>query len=111
VEAAGALAATLETASRGVIYEHRPASLPAQRVVAALKQVLAEAGGSGGSAFERDAAAVLRRIEETARGVRASDGGNSRAFLDLLGRIIRKAGEEAMAAPTPSTESPRLILP
>ena len=31
-EAAAALAATFETASRGVIYEHRPASLPAERL-------------------------------------------------------------------------------
>ena len=32
-EAMAALAATFETASRGVIYEHRPASLPAERLV------------------------------------------------------------------------------
>ena len=31
-EAAAALAATLETSVRGVIYEHRPASLPAERL-------------------------------------------------------------------------------
>jgi hypothetical protein len=32
-EAAGALAATYETATRGVIYEHRPQSLAAQRLL------------------------------------------------------------------------------
>ena len=41
-EAMAALAATYETAARGVIYEHRPASLPAERLVGALKPVLAE---------------------------------------------------------------------
>jgi hypothetical protein len=32
-EASAALAGTLETAARGVIYEHRPASLPAERLL------------------------------------------------------------------------------
>ena len=84
-----ALAATYETASRGVIYEHRPASLPAQRLVTALRPVLAEAG-QGGSVFERDAAVVMRRIEHAVADVRASDQLNRRAYLDLLGRVIVK---------------------
>jgi hypothetical protein len=37
IEAVAALAATFETAARGVIYEHRPASLPAERLAARLK--------------------------------------------------------------------------
>src|SRR5262245_30249055 len=41
-EAATALAATFETASKGVIYEHRPTSLVAQRLVGELKPLLAE---------------------------------------------------------------------
>ena len=41
---AAALAATLETSARGVIYEHRPASLPAERLMSTLKPLLAEAG-------------------------------------------------------------------
>ncbi|PYQ81067.1 MAG: hypothetical protein DMG02_22560 [Acidobacteria bacterium] len=89
VEAMRALAATYETASRGVIYEHRPASLPAQRLVTALRPVLAEAG-QGGSVFERDAAVVMRRIEHAVADVRASDQLNRRAYLDLLGRVIVK---------------------
>ncbi len=109
-EAAAALAATLETSARGVIYEHRPASLPAERLMSALKPLLAEAGQNGGTAFERDAAVVLRRIEEAAREVRVSDAGNRRAFLDLVGRVIRKSdsgSESAHAAPEPT----RLIVP
>ena len=109
-EAAAALAATLETSSRGVIYEHRPASLPAERLMSALKPLLAEAGRNGGTAFERDAAVVMRRIEEAARDVRVNETGNRRAFLDLLGRVIRNtdAGSEPPdAAPEPT----RLILP
>ena len=111
-EAAAALAATLETSSRGVIYEHRPASLPAERLMNALKPLLAEAGGqAGGTAFERDAAVVLRRVEEAARGVRASDAGNRRAFLDLLGRVISRNEDPGEAAKKESNDPARLILP
>ena len=94
-EAMKALAATYETASRGVIYEHRPASLPAQRLVTALAPVLADAGKGGGSSFERDAAVVMRRIEQAVADVRASDQLNRRAYLDLLGRVIVKRDQGA----------------
>jgi hypothetical protein len=114
-EATAALAATFETASRGVIYEHRPASLPAERLAAALKPLLVEAGHGAGSAFERDAALVLRRVEEAVRDVRALDQENRRAYLDLLGRVITKTPN----ADTPGThatgaeaaEPSRLIVP
>jgi hypothetical protein len=110
-EAAAALAATLETSSRGVIYEHRPASLPAERLLNALKPVLAQVDGHGRTAFERDAAVVLRRIEEAARGARDADGSNRRAFLDLLARVVRKTDETSLDAAAGSPEGPRLIVP
>ena len=66
-EAAAALAATFETASRGVIYEHRPASLPAERLATALKPVLAEAGKGAGRLSSVTPAVVLRRVEEAVR--------------------------------------------
>jgi hypothetical protein len=106
-EAAGAVAATLETAARGVIYEHQPASLPAQRLAGALRKVLAKAGGAGGSAFERDASVVMRRIEDASRRAQASAPGNRRAFLELLNRVAREsAGEQR-----PLEAEPRLIVP
>jgi hypothetical protein len=116
-EATAALAATFETASRGVIYEHRPASLPAERLAAAMKPMLAEAGHGAGSAFERDAAVVLRRIGEAVGDVRALDQENRRAFLDLLGRVITKSsrdgapGTRAASADAEPPEPSRLILP
>ena len=106
IEAAAALAATSETATRGVIYEHRPPSPPAERLATALKPLLAKAGQNGGTPFERDAAVVLRRIEEAAREARAIDRDNRRAFLDLLARVIPESG--AQEAPP---ASPRLIVP
>ena len=109
IEAADALAATYETASRGVIYEHRPQSLPAERLLMALKPLLADAGKGLGSAFERDAAVVLRRIGAAARDVRKQDAQNARAFLELLRRVMRpsdtaatRTGEQGEAAPARS---------
>ena len=85
--------------------------------MSALKPLLAEAGGqAGGTAFERDAAVVLRRVEEAARGVRASDAGNRRAFLDLLGRVISRRAttpasrqRRASARERPAAVDPPLI--
>jgi hypothetical protein len=94
-EAVAALASTYETASRGVIYEHRPASLPAERLATELRKVLAEAGKGATSSFDRDAGVVLRRVEEAVRDVRAADHDNSRAFLDLLTRVLPKAPADA----------------
>lgn len=87
VEATGALAGTFETASRGVIYDHRPESVAAAGLLGALKPVLLEAGKGGGSAFERDAAFVLRRVADAAR---ETSPENRRAFVDLLARTISR---------------------
>ncbi len=110
-EAAEAVAATLETAARGVIYEHRPASLPAARLASALKLVLAEAGKGAGSAFDRDAAVVLRRIEEAVRELRGLDPSNQRACVDLLSRIVAKTGGDDNDSASRQPEPTRLIVP
>jgi hypothetical protein len=106
-EAATALAATFDTASRGVIYEHRAQSLPAERLAAGLKPVLLEAGKSGGTAFERDAAVVLKRIAEAAA---AGAPDQPRRFIDLLRRVIRKPEGAGPDGPQPR-DAPRLIVP
>jgi hypothetical protein len=67
VEAAAALAATLETAERGIVYEHRTASQPAARLMAELKTTVEEMSKNAGSQLDRDAAIALRRIEHAAR--------------------------------------------
>jgi hypothetical protein len=107
-EAAGTLAATFETAGRGVIYEHRTASIPAGRLLAALKAGLAEAANGAGSPFERDAAVILRRIEQAARRTKEVDAGSSSAWLiGLLERVVQRSDE----APAESGNEPRLIVP
>ena len=114
-EAAEAMAATFETASRGVIYEHRAASPPAARLAAALTPTLAQAGQQGGTPFQRDAAVVLRRIEEAARHSSGIDPANPRALIELLGRVIRKTDEPAPQAlgdrDGEGKEPSRLIVP
>ena len=112
-EAMGALAATFETAARGLIYDHRPASALAERLTMALKPVLAEAGQGAGSPFERDASVVLRRLEEAIRGVRGVDPASRQVFLDLLRRVIAKTPDAGGDPPpgTDASERPRLIVP
>jgi hypothetical protein len=103
IEAVGALAGTFETAARGVIYDHRPAALPADRLATALKPVIADAGGHGGAAFERDAAVVLRRIGEVANQLRSG----RRAYLDWLDRVFKEG-----STPDATDENARrLIVP
>jgi hypothetical protein len=113
IEAATALAATYETASRGVIYEHRAPTRAAERLAAAVRAMLSELAGPGGSAFERDAAVVLRRVEQMARTAHASGGGDSRAYFRLLDRVLSRRDEPSGGAPSETeTEKPaRLILP
>ena len=109
-EAAAAMAATFETAARGVIYEHRPASLSADRLANTLKPVLAEAGRDLGTSFDRDAAVVLRRVDAAAREAGELGSDRPRGFLDLVGRVIRK--QETQAAETAPLEEPaRIIVP
>jgi hypothetical protein len=63
-EAASTVAATLETAARGVIYDHPAQSLPAQRLATELKTMLAEMQQQGAKVYDREAAMVLRAIEK-----------------------------------------------
>jgi hypothetical protein len=113
-EAMDALAATFETAARGVIYEHRATSHSAERLASSLKPLLAEAGRTGGSAFERDASVVLRRVATAARDATPENAGNRHVFLDLIGRVIRAQDEEAADPGTPggkTDDGPRVIIP
>ena len=106
IDAAAALAATYETASRGVIYEHRAATPSGERLGAAIRAMLREVEGSGGSAFERDVAVVLRRVEQTAR----TAGTDSRAYFKLLDRLLSRRDEPAEDRGD-DKDAPRLITP
>lgn len=105
VEAPAALAATLETAVARRHLRPSAGAVPAEPLVAPLKTLLAEAGGSGGPAFDRDAALVCRRVEEMVRVLRSGDGASSPgAFLDLRGscRQVRTGSGTAPLEHQPS---------
>lgn len=112
-EAAGALASTYETATRGVIYEHQSTSTVAEMLRRELQTFLAEMGQGGGTRFEREAAEVLRGIERGARHeVHGLAGQGDRAYMELVGRVIqdRRAPAGASLA-TPGDAGSGLVLP
>ena len=96
-EAAAALAGTLETAGKGIIYEHQAASIPAQRLVTSLREGLSELtreSGAQTSRLERDAAVALRRLEQGAKTAASALAGDEHpVFLSLLSRIMSAAGQ------------------
>jgi hypothetical protein len=103
-DAASALAATFETASRGVIFEHPARTPSAQRMATELREVLADVGKGGGTRFEREVAEVLRAVERGA-GATPEAAADPRQYLDLVSRVLRE-GAPADPAPAP----PALIL-
>jgi hypothetical protein len=117
-EAAGAMASTLETAARGILYEHQAASLPAQRLVARFRDLQAEAEARG----KLQAAAlamVFRRLEAGARDAAALLGGAETALLDFVDRFLAGSpAAEPGAEPADRGEraperldAPRIIVP
>lgn len=122
-QAAEAYAATLETAGRGIVYEHRPSSLPAERLLTELKAMMADVTREGGagresstregaSVLERDAAIALRRIEAAAKeSAKVRSGGTD--FQQLLIRVLLPAGSSATSsgADKPVAAASSLIIP
>ena len=111
-EAASATAATLETASRGVIYEQAPAAPNAQDLAGAFgrafEEIVQQVKGPR-TPLERDAARALRGIEEAARRVGTIAGDARTGFLSLLRRML---GAPNAGAPAPRQEAgPSIILP
>jgi hypothetical protein len=107
--AAAAFAATLETASRGVIYEHSAQSLPAQKLLGELKAMVDEVRKQGATVYDGEAAIALRAIEAGAREGEKGAAGNT-AYLDLMRRLLQVNRSSAGPADTTSPPS-SLILP
>jgi hypothetical protein len=108
-DGAAALAATYETAGRGLIYEHRPHSLIAQRFVTDLQAFLGRLAGESRAAsrhLERDAAVVLRRLEAGARQVRKTVDEGPTTALDMISRVVTKAARETPASHAESADAP-----
>jgi hypothetical protein len=110
-EGLASAAATLETAGKGIIYEHRATSIPAQRIadeISAAIRDLATRAGSDGARLERDAAKALRALERAAREAQQDIPDSTRpevSWLVLAARIFAGA-QPADQAP----EASKLVI-
>jgi hypothetical protein len=107
-QAADAIASTLETEARGVIYEHRAASAPAQRLQTELSRLIEQFQTDAPQPLRRDAVIVLRRMEQGARATRQIAGGDEMTYVQLVKRVLDRIAAER---PQESDERSRLILP
>ena len=107
-----ALASTLETAARGILYEHQAASVPAMRLQQDLRAVLAELGEHERALGPAAMAPVLRRIDDGRRAGRHFTPASETLFLDFLERVGRPLAEaDSPAGELEPASSPRIILP
>jgi hypothetical protein len=105
--ATGALAASLESASKGVIFDEALPSVPAEALRKTVKPILDEIMKNGGSGAERQVAVVLRAMERGAKheGGLIPDGETT--YLELVGRVFqRPAGGRPGSA-----DKPLIVLP
>ena len=104
--AAGALAGSIESASKGVIFEEATTSVVAEGLRRAIKPVLEEITKNSGARAEREVAIVLRAMERGAKheGGHIPDGDST--YLELVGRVFQQRPQ----APKPA-DKPRIILP
>lgn len=124
--AAAALAATAETAMRGVLYEHQPDSPVAARLARAMSAPLAEAAEAGVPRLDTSTAAAMRRLEEAIRGFRRSGDNAPDAYFSFLDRVLRprvadaqtgqalEPGADPLLAPLAGVggdDAPRIIIP
>ena len=104
--ATGALAKSLETASKGVIFEETTGSVVAEGLRRALKPVIEEVTKGGGTRAEREVAIVLRGMERGARHEGHIIPAGDTSYLDLVARVFQqRPGGQAEPA------KPLIVLP
>ena len=88
--AASALAGSLETASKGLIFEESTGSVVAEGLRRALKPLIDEVTKNGGSRVQSEVAFVLRGLERGAR----HEGGHippgETSYLEIIGRVFQQ---------------------
>ena len=109
-QAAAAVASTLETAARGVIYEHTPSSMPATRLAAELTTLLSRIREQGGTVSDAEAAIVLRAIEQGAREIGKAHDGSETAYLALIARLLQVRRSQGTGPKEPARGNNPLIV-
>lgn len=107
------VAATLETAGKGIIYEHRATAIPAQRIAdaigAAIRDLVTRAG-SDGARLERDSAKALRALERTAREAQKDLPDPERPDVSWLALASRMFANAAPPDEAPAPPAPKLVV-
>ena len=105
-QAAAALATTLESASKGVIYDESTNSPIAEGLRRELRPIVEELTQAGGSRAEREVAALLRGLERGARHENPAIGDAPDSYLQLLTRLLRQ-----MPPVAPDPAPPLIVTP
>jgi hypothetical protein len=105
------VAATLETAARGVIYEHSASSLPAQRLATDLTALLAQIREQDGTVSDAEAAIALRAIEQGARDAKKTGDGTETSYASLIARLLQVRRAQATGSKEPAKPASSLIVP
>lgn len=108
-DAAGTLAATIETATRGVIYEHTAQSPPAQALIAEMTAMVTQMREEGATVHDHEIAVTLRALEQGARTTRRPEEGDS-AYLELMARLLQNS-QPPEAPKEPARPAGSLIIP
>jgi hypothetical protein len=108
-EAAATLAATFETSTRGVIYEHSAQSPLAQSLVTEMSAMVGQAREQGATLYDHEIATALRAIEQGAKTVRRPGEGDS-VYLELIARLLQTI-QPPGAAEQPARPASSLIIP
>jgi hypothetical protein len=122
-QAAAALAATAETAMRGVLYEHPAESPVAARLARAMSAPLAEAAEAGVKRLDASTATAMRRVEEAVKEFRRAGEGAPDAYFAFLSRVLKprlsdaqtgqvlEPGDDPLLSPLGAADEPRIIIP
>jgi len=105
-QATGALAAALETSSKGLIFEEAAASVPAEGLRKAMKPMIDDIIKGSGSRAEREVALVLRGMERGAKHEGGLIAEGETAYLELVGRVFQQKPQ----SPKPP-QTPLIVLP
>jgi hypothetical protein len=103
--AASALAKSLETASKGVIFEETTGSVVAEGLRRALKPAIDEVTKGGGSRAEREVALVLRGMERAARHEGDLIPAGETSYLTLVTRVFQQRPQRTQP------DKPLIVMP